>query len=236
MQTNLLVKLPTLVRQISIRKSWFEERDRLVSEAEAIRKISSESDFEKAGAILAALSRSMSIVDSMRAKLAAPFLLAAKTIKAAADSAKAPLETARNALRAKLAAYADSERKRKESARRRAFAARKAAAENFKRLQQIAIEDFASETTLFNPPLPPEPSKAPASFPKAGSVAVRATLKFEIADEGKLPRCLLSPDKAKIASWLELNRDSLRTRLREDPAYSPLPGIAFKLVTEVVPR
>ena len=236
MQTNLLVKLPPLVREISIRKNWFEERERLLADAASVRRVGSKAEFERAGAILSALSRSVNTVDAMRTKLATPFLVAAKTIKAAADSAKEPLEKARGVLRAKLSTYADSERKRKEATRLRAFATREAAEEEFRRVQQIALDSFASDTTLFNPPLPPDPQRKPASFPKAESVAVRSKLVFEIGDETKLPRGLLSPDKAKITAWIDINRDSLRERLKAEPGYSPLPGIVFKLVTEVIPR
>jgi hypothetical protein len=236
MNTNLIVKLPPLIRELAIRRSWFEERDGLLAKASSFNRISSRESFETAGATLSAISRSIEIVDAMRMKLAAPFLQAAKTIKAAADSAKAPLEEARATLRAKLSVYADKERGRKETARLRALAVRESAVEEYGRVQLLSVERFGSQTTLFNPPLPPEPPKRPAPFPKAESVAVRANLRFEIADESQVPREFLSPDKSKIREWLNLNREDLRERLRENPSASPLPGIVFKLETEVVPR
>jgi len=236
MACNLIVRLPAQIRELAIRKSWFEERERLLAEARDIDRIDSKADFERAGSILAAIIRSVSSVDSMRAKLAAPFLQAARTIKDAADAAKAPLEKARDCLRIKLARYAEAERRRRESARLKAYAVREAAEEEYAAAQRCAVEEFRSESVVYNPPLPPEPPKRPAAFLKTASVSVRARLEYAVSDESQLPRELLSPDKARIRAWIDSNRESLRERLKADPSFTPVPGLSLKLSTEVLPR
>jgi hypothetical protein len=236
MTNEVLINLPVLARRLAIRRDWFSSRDALLAEARSVERIASKAEYERFGRVLASLSNMISTVETMRLRLSAPFLQAAKTIKAASDSAKAPLEAAREVLRRKLSTYAESERRRRENARRKAWRVRETALDDYKKLEKIACVEFGSRSEVYNPPLPPEPPKKEAPYLKAESVAVRSRLVYEISEPEKLPREMLAPDKAKIAAWLELNRESLREALKADPAYSPMPGLRFKLVAEVVPR
>jgi len=214
--STLAIRLPASPKGVAIKRSWLEERDRLLAQASSLPGVDSMESFERGGEILSAIGSAIDAVEAMRIRISKPFLMAAKAIKTASDAACAPLVEAKASLRTRLARFACEER-------RRAIAYARRAASKRPKCETRSFSPF--KTRL-------------APYPKSASVSVVSKLVYEIRDEGLLPRELLSPDKSKIRAWLDANRERLRASLAKSPASgdSLTPGLRLRLSTDVIRR
>ena len=236
MTTAIAIKLPSLPQSVSIGAEWIEQRQALLDQAEGI-VVENDTGFQAASELLQAITKHSNALESVRKDLSRPFDQAAKVIKQTADKAREALEDAKAALKEKIAAYAEVQRKafearqaeerRKEQERAAALAQeREAAAELFG-------DDAAAEMTLAPEPLPAAVELRPAT---SGNVRIGSRVTFAVSNPDLVPRAFCMVDERIIRQYVNDHAAELKDKLAADPLYTFAQGITLKVETTVAGR
>jgi hypothetical protein len=96
-KTLPVIKLvsPNFSQDISIGQSWFEKRDKLLSEFNSIGSITNQDDFEHVEILLKKIGTTSSQAEKKRKELSDPYTKFAKKIKSMGDDARKSLEVAK---------------------------------------------------------------------------------------------------------------------------------------------
>lgn len=235
-----VIALPAIPQDVAIAPEWIRRRDELLTQATAIKEVSTQAEFDVAEAALKRVTKAGTELESLRKRLAEPFLEAQRSIKAVADRAVAPLEAekvrlkkvvgdyvvrveAENRRRHEEAAAAALEaQRREEEARAREDEARR------KRDEEIA----SGQSTPFDDP-PPEAGALPSVVPAPAPVVevpivrsmtnVRKVWKHQVVDGTKVPRQFCEPSDRIL-------REAVRNGARD------IPGVRIWEETEVSAR
>jgi vacuolar-type H+-ATPase subunit H len=234
---NMLIKLPNVTSEVTIRSEWMEERDRLVALSSGIAGIACQDSFSAGGELLKKITKTSNVLEKMRKELTDPYTAAAKIIKSAADKAREPLEAAKDRLQSMLNDFARAQAAKAEEERRRIEEQQRAEIEKQEAMNRIAAEEFgAEETEIFAPSLPvvkPETKEA-----RADDVRVSHVLKFEVLDASEVPTAFKVVDPSLIRIWMRERSGEITGKLKDSPEAEKgiLPGVRFYLDTQVCAR
>jgi hypothetical protein len=238
MATDLVVKLPALVTQVTIDGQWLATRDSLVAQVTALSAIASPADYARGEEILKQITRMSNTLESMRKDFARPFQDAAALIKEASDKARTPMEQAKSRLQDIMATYW-REQKRKEAAEaKRQEDEKRKEIEKQQAEHQAAIDaGLVDEDEDFNlaPPSATVPTP-PATVLKSSGTSMPERVIWEVIDEDKVSVEFKSIDQTKVNAWKKLNEDRIKKAIKADPSgiVECTPGIKFKI--EIKPR
>lgn len=224
--------LPETPKQIAISADWIKLRNAVLIDAEGIM-VQDETQFRAASEILQRITKLSNKLETYRKEFTEPFLKAQKSIKAMADSARESLESAKEAVKGKLAQYAEIQRKREAEER---AAAEKAAMEA---AAQIA-EDNTLAVELLGEDAPVQEVVAVASPVErravSDSVRVRKTIVFELDDIDKVPRAFLMLDDRLVNKFKSEHAETIINQVEQCGKCDLIPGIVFTVKTDVSSR
>jgi len=256
-----IIKLPAVTSEISLSGEWLAQRDELVKQAGEFGTISNNATMESAGDLLKKITRSSNELESIRLELTRPFNEAAKTIKAAADKAREPLEKSKADLQRTMTAYAVEQQRLADEARRKAEAearrlAEEAAAKQqreYEEAQKRAEEERAKQQDMIDAGILdqcdakeievaepeqitiPEPVVPVVAVPTAGASNIRKVLVWDLTDLEKVSPMFMTFDEKKVNAWVKLNGDRIKAAIEKNDN-KPVefsPGITFRLETKV---
>jgi hypothetical protein len=232
MANDLIIRIPDVTTEVTISGKWIDERDALVTEAMMHTEVATDTQFQNAGVILKRLTKFSNDMENKRKDFGRPFREADKHIKAAADNAREPLETAKAALQQQMNAYAKEQQRLADEERRRIEKVQQEAIEAQAAQQQALVEaglvDEAEEFAPVVPEIAPTVDRA-----RSADVRVGETVVFEITDETLVPVFFKSIDEKKIREYMRTNIELKRLLVE---GTQPLPGIEFKIETRVISR
>ena len=194
--------------QIVIQGDWIEERDKILSESQAI-KVKDQQSFTNAEFTLKKITGHSNELEKKRKELAAPFMDAQKKIKALADQNRADLEDEKTRLKKGMAKWIEAEeakRKKEEEA------AARLAAENAK------SDPFGDDADT-------APSELVTAAPRKFASSARIVYDFEVVNPNLVPREFCSPDLSKIRTYINSNKDAAK-----------IDGVDIKKTTKVQSR
>ncbi len=237
-----IIKIPKIPSEITIALDWLAARATAIEEASAFDAIETAEQFDAAGEALRKLTKTSNAMERFRKDTTAPLTEASRTIKKAADTARGPLEDAKDRLQAMLNAYAAEQQRKAEAERRRIEAEQRKQIEEQLAKQQAERE--AAADLGFGEPDEPEPEPVvPAIIPqvdraRSDAVRVQEDVDWEIIDEGAVPRAFLSLDTRKVNGYKAQHKDRIMEILKERPdeAAKLVPGIKFSIKTKVMSR
>ena len=236
MSQALTILLPDVSGSVTIAADWFEQRDTMLASTAAIAAVTDAPTCDRAGEAIRRLAKAAKALEHQRKAITQPFLRAQRLIKAKADDALAPVaaETAR--LKALVAAYAAERQRRAEAEARAAEEARRQEIERQLAQRQAEAELFGDSPALAGeeivvPDAAPEPVRA-----RVDGVRIAETLAFTVTAEAEVPRQFLTVDPGLIRRYLAENRDAFTAALKQDPDWTPIPGVAVRIETKVASR
>jgi hypothetical protein len=235
---ELLIKLPAVKAQVSITADWFATRDALLEEVGKVQAVKTAADFEAAGVLLKRVTGNSNGLETMRTEITAPFLAAQKTIKAASDKAREPLEVAKANLKKMMEAYAAEQQRLAAIEQKRLEAEAQALAEKEAAERAAAEEEFGpTEQETFQAPVV---VAAPQVRVAHGStVTVKSKLVFEVFEPSQVPRRFMIVDQHAIRAYMAENEERIRAMLEEkgeDGGMAFVSGVRFSTETKVSAR
>lgn len=242
MSDKSVIKLPTIPSEVTIAPDWIKARDELVEEVAGFEAIESAGDFDDAGELLRKITKTSNAMERFRKDMTAPLTEASRVVKKAADTAREPLEKAKNMIQQLLNRYAAEQdrRRREEQARieaeqRKAIEAQIAKQEEDREIADELGLDLSDEP----PPIPEVPAIIPqVEAARADGVRVQKNVVWEVADEGDIPRAFLILDPRKVNGYMAQHKDEIMKVLEEKPEHegSFVPGLHFRIETKVISR
>jgi len=236
MTTAVSIPIQKLPAEITIRGEWIAKRDEALVDSKAIVAVSGQSDMDKAGESLQAITRLSASLEKMRLEYGRPFREVDALIKKKADDARKPLEDEKARLKAICGAWAEAEFKRKiEEAKRADEYNRKMAEEAI--IKQGAADRLAAELGIDEKPLviiTPEIVVDPVKMPETDSARLAMVIKWELEDEDKVPRNFLTFDERKLNAYLRENKDRIKKMIADKE--DVIPGIKFREVPDIRSR
>ena len=184
-----IVRLPTpaFPACIDIGDAWLVERDRLVTSATKISKISSQDEFNEAESVLAKITSTSNKAEKARMDFSKPLNDFTKDVKAMADRARMPLENEKGRIKKMMADYITLKEKEAQAELERKASI--AAASSFGRAEETANFAIANE----------EVSRTRSS--------VRKVWTFEIVEPDKIPREFLMVNEPAIRDYAQKNKE-----------------------------
>jgi hypothetical protein len=175
-------------------QEWIAERDNLLGISANLSGVTNDWEFQAATEMVARLSEMRKTLEQERKAITGKFDAAKKEIMAQERDLVGVIESEYNRLRQAAGDYATAkaaEREAAERARREAIAEREM-------IQQTAQESFCDAV------LPPPTAPAPFVPDKLKTAPGRKqVIRYEILDPAQLDRKFLSPDEAKIRSFVQ---------------------------------
>jgi len=233
MASDLIVKLPSLVTQVTIDGKWLAARDELLKQLTALQTIASPEEYARGEAILKQITRMSNTLEAMRKDFARPFQDAAGLIKEASDKARSPMELAKANLQKIMTDYW-KEQKRKEAAEalRREEEKRKEIEKQQAEHQAAVDAGLVDEDEAFVPAPAQETIPTPPTVVlKSHGTSMVEHVVWELVDEDKVSVEFKSLDQTKVNAWKKLNEDRIKKAIAADPTgvVEYVPGLKFKL-------
>ena len=234
--SDLVVKLPDVTTQVTIKSAWMIERDRLIQEASAFAAVKSQSDYERGMALYQHMTKASNALERTRKDLSDPFNRAAKLIKSASDQARSPLENARDTLNKRLTAYFLEQKRLEAEAKRKLEEEQRAAIEKQQAEHAAAVNAGMEEPDAEFVPKVQAPAAPIVQRPHSTAGRPVSRLVWEIVDPSKVPDEFKSIDPVKINAWQKLNEERITQAIQGQPAGEVVyvPGIKFKIETKMV--
>lgn len=181
---------------------WTAARDSLIAQAKNVTQVTSEKEFEVAGAIQAQGTKLIKKLENARKEVTGPIDDLKKAVMAKEKELRKDIEAEVSRIRGLTNAYATEQARKAEEERRRIEEAERKAAE-----AQVAAEAAKQADPFgFNAPANPvaTPYIPPATVKKAHSATNRVVEKwdFEVVDANAVPRQFLSLDESKVRTFL----------------------------------
>lgn len=247
--TALTIILPDVSSQVTIAADWFAKRDELLAAAGAVRVVNTADACDQAGEFIRKLGKLAKALEDQRKQITDPFLKAQKLIKTKADEALAAVGAETERLKAQVAEFAARQQQQADERARQAEAARRAEIErqvadleaaNAANQQQAdkEAELLGTDPAVFQPPpaiVVPEAAPVVAA-PKIDGVRVSQALTFEVVNPDEVPRRFLCVDTHAIRMDLLAHKDEYMARLKDDPSWTPAPGVVVRIETKVASR
>jgi hypothetical protein len=236
-----VIQLPKLLPQIEIAPDWISARDQLLEDATGIADVNDDAAFAAAGELLRRLTKTSNAMEAFRKQYAEPYAEAVKIIKGAADTAREPLEKAKNRIQTAMNRYAEQQARLAEEERKRAEEEQRREVER-RLAEQERARSEAEALGLDVPEMPPievTTETLPARVaPKADAVRVQQDVTWEVADEERVNRAFLSIDARKVNEWVRANKERVLEAMKDDEASGSrmLEGIVLKVKTKVISR
>ncbi len=212
MSTELTTINPNALKSQS---EWIAQRNRLIEEAKAVKEVNDQEGLEVAGRLDAEAGRMIKALADERMKLTRPLDAAKKSIMSAEKEMVASIEAEKNRLNTLVKAYATKQMLAAREAERIRLKEEQEAAELAAQAELEAEAANADPFAAEPPPPPAPPIREPVPYvepPRTSSNSFTLVTKFEVIEEGKVPREFCSPDEAKIRKFLayqkEIGQDS----------------------------
>jgi hypothetical protein len=208
--TNAIENVQLLPDANSLKKAeWVARRDAVVSRAAAIISVSSDQDLEVSGKAQTEMTKSLKELERARMDITRQIDSVKKGFMDQEKELAAPILAELDRIKSLNTRYATEKMRAAEESRKREEAERMAAYER----EQAAKNDVETKArALFGssvivapqvqPPAPAQPVQPMAQAPRTSSNSFVETWKFEVMDVRVIPREFMSPDDAKIRSWL----------------------------------
>jgi len=247
----LTIILPDVSSQVTIAADWFTKRDELLLVAAGLTVVDSADSADAAGEQIRKLGKLAKALEDQRKVITDPFLKAQKLIKAKADEALLGVGFATERLKRLVAEFAVKQAKEAEAAARKAEAARREEVErqvaelerknHEMQLQaQAEAELFGGDPQTFVPPAQTVivvPEAAPVvTAPKVDGVRLAQALTFDVVNADLVPRQFMTVDLCAIRIDLQKNKDAYIAKMKDEPEWSPIPGVVVKIETKVASR
>lgn len=221
-----LIKLPELPDEVSIAPDWYDERDRLISEMDAL-EVLSDADARTGQRLLSTATQALSELNKVRLSLSKPYRDAASTINAVAKEAASVLEDAKKQMGESLSAYArqkqiEAEQKRRELEEQQQAEIQRQIAE------QQAMADLTGEDEAEIEIDEPAPVHVPE---KVDGLKRRQDLRWYVENEDALPRHWLALDRQAVNEYKRENLEQLKERAGADGVV--INGVRFFVETTV---
>jgi len=230
----MLITLPDCKPELIIDKEFFETRNNLVKSANDLTEITTQEDFDKGGEILKFITKQRNSAEKIRKQFAKPYQDAAKFIKKTFDEQLSPYDNTKVELQVKLNKYADILRQKQ-------LEEEKQIAEKEKKIAEEAVDKAIEAEDIFGeaenievvmPDIKPEIQKA-----RGVSVKVVEKIEWEVIDESKVHRGLMSYDKTKILEWMKGKKDIIKDKINSsEEKFVISNGIKFWIKTNVSSR
>lgn len=181
---------------------WMRSRDILVERAKGICEVTTEAEFEAAGAIQSEGAKLIKRLENARKEVTGPIDDLKKKVMAKEKELRADIEREVNRVKSLTCAYATEQARKAEEERRMIEVAERRVAE-----MQVAAEAAKADDPFgFNAPSAPAatPLIPSATVKLAHSAATRVVEKwgFSVYDADAVPREFLSVDDTKISAFL----------------------------------
>lgn len=231
-----LVKL-NIPTEITIRSEWFVIRDALLKDAEAITAIEDDKAFNTAGQLLNALTKHSNGLEKIRKELSKPYTDAGKLIKQISDEARQSLEEWKEKLqREYLNPYARRKAEEAEAERRRVEEQVRKEAERIIAEQEELRELFGDDEIPVQEVIVQQEALTVKEKPENDSVRIIERTVWELVDEKEVPPLFFVFDPHKVNEYLREHKDLITEKIKANPEAVIVPGIIFRIETQVTGR
>ena len=232
--SRIIIRLPQLAAEIEIPQAWLKDRAELMGTASAITTVNNAKTFEDASWIMAKVTKLASMLETHRKALSKPLRDAADTIKEAADAAAQPLLVEKARLQALLGAYAEQERKRAADEAKKIEAEQRRQIEEQLAKKQAEADLGMDDEQVFAPEVTaPAPTVVP---PKAAGVRTVERLAYLVDDLDKVPRGFLTLDTSAVLAHQRQHAEFIKQQIKDGKGSDLIPGLTFRIETDVVAR
>ena len=233
----VVIQLPVFQREIAIPAEWLAKRDALIAESVAIATVTTKAEYDRATAVLAAITSEDNGIEKKRLAFTKPFSDAAKEIKAKVDEACQGLRDNKTRLKAISGDWymKDQARIRREAAEADRIERERIEAE----LAKAQAEADAAEALGFDAVTPPVIEERPTPVelaPTNAHTRVPMRVSFELVDEAKVPRSFMMFDPRKANEYIRLNKEDIQKRVENGEADGIVAGLRFTVRPDVQGR
>lgn len=225
----VVIKLPVFQKEIAVSGKLIAERDELVKASTAIAKVCNRGEYDKAGEVLADVTRLDNEIDEQRLELCRPFAKAQKDIKAKVDDALAKLRSEKKRIKDVMADWwmAEQARKCREAAERERQERKRAERELAE--QQEREEQAAALGLDAPPPAEVVAQVAPVEIAPVSQIVRAPSMRvsFDLLDESKVPRAFMTFDPRKANEYIRQNKADIEKRVAAGMADEIVDGLRF---------
>lgn len=208
---------------VAVDNDWIKSRDTLLTHSANVQAVANIEENEIASELLRKITKISNALETRRKELCDPLNRAAKEVKSAGDTARAPLENEKARLKSLLADYAEAEYKKRQAERRAAEDAER------QRAAEAAAEIEAAETLGIDTPevvevaIPETPAQP--LIQSAGGTRTSVAISWRLIDESAVPEAFKVFDPRKVNEFKRSLEATIKAAIEKGE--QPIPGIEF---------